>query len=580
MMNIFPNFFLHSFVISGFIILLILFCPILSKWYSNQSIYYLWFITAIGFLFPFKVSFFEPVIVNESSKTIFFVPNFAVSQQVTAQEFTNISIDWVFIGFIVWIIGIVIFAIYHLIQYIYFFHMIKRWSKKVTCKATLSIFEKVKRELKIKKEIQIKECSIITSPMGVGFHKFFIFLPVHSFSEEQLYFILKHELIHYKRKDLWCKILVLIINVIHWFNPFVYIMRKRIILQCELCCDSEASRNMDVKEKLQYVETMIHIVKNNLKFYTALSNNFLAEKNNIKRRVFSIMDNKKKKKSIFCVFVLIVCFSLSNTVFGIDVKVKNNKKQYESWEDSLTRNIAPYSIYGVTYNRKLDAIFYNGKRVNGFVDMNKEQPEYGYSFRICFQDEDGDGIYIQTKQDDFGKVIGIEPMSDMLKQDIFEETKQDKSTKNEKIDKEMEEGFKEMQEGLKEMQEDFEGMKDILYYTFDATLFLEDGSSFLTDKIDKEDIPKSITNWIKQCEAKEGIYETKSINNGKRTGWIYCNKAKRYFWNIKDNKNELQLYLYDATEEKGENTLIYYEIPNSYTKITTYVNDEVTSYEN
>lgn len=579
MANIFSTFFLHSFVISGFIILLILFYPILSKWYSNQSIYYLWLTTAIAFMFPFKVSFFESVIVNENAKTIFFVPNFTINQQITKQEFTNIAIDWFFIGFILWITGIAIFTTYHIIKYIYFLHIVKRWSNEVTCEATLSIFEKVKQELKIKKEIQIKECSVITSPMEVGFHKFFIFVPIHSFSEEQLYFILKHELIHYKRKDLWCKILILIINIVHWFNPFVYIMRKKIILQCELCCDSEVSKNMEVKEKLQYVETMIHIVKNDLKCNTVLSNNFLAEKNNIKRRVFSIMDNKKKKKGILCMVVLIVCFCLSNTVFGIDVKIKENKKQYESWEDSLTRNIAPYSIYGVTYDRDLDAIFYNGKRVSGFVDINKERSEYGYSFRICFQDEDGDGIYIQTKQDDSGNVIGIEAMLDVLKQDVFGKTKRDNSIKNQEIDKEIKENLKEIKDGFKEIEKDFEGTKDVLYYTFDATLFLEDGESFLTDKIDKEDIPKNISDWIKQCESKEGIYETKSIGNRKRTGWIYCNKGKRYFWNIKNNKNELQLYLYDATKEKGENTLIYYEIPNSYTKITTYVNDEITSYE-
>lgn len=573
MIHVFSNFFLHSFILSGFIVLLILFCPILSKWYSNQTIYCLWLITAIAFMFPFKLSFFESVTVNERAKTIFFIPNFTINQQITKQEFTNSSIDWFFIGFILWIIGIIIFTAYHSIKYIYFLHIVKRWSSEVTCEATVSIFEKVKQELKIKKEIQIKECSVITSPIGVGFYKFFIFLPAQAFSEKQLYFILKHELIHYKRKDLWYKILILTVNTIHWFNPFVYLMRKKIILQCELCCDSEVSKNMEVKEKLQYVETMIHIVKNNLKFYTALSNNFLAEKNNIKRRVFSIMDNKKKKKGILCAVVLIICFCLSNTVFGIDVKVKNNKKQYESWEDSLARNIAPYSIYGVTYDRDLDVIFYNGKRVSGFVDMNKEQPEYGYSFRICFQDEEGDGIYIQTKQDNSGNVVGIEAMSDTLKQDIFEKTKEDKNIKNEKIDKEIEENFEEIEEG-------FKGMKDVLYYTFDATLFLQDGESFLTDKIDKKDIPKNINDWIKQCESKEGIYETKSINNGKRTGWIYCNKGKKYFWNIKDNKNELQLYLYDATKEKGENTLIYYEIPNSYTKITTYVNDEITSYEN
>lgn len=597
MADIFSDFFIHSFVMSVFILLLILFSPVLSKRYSNQSIYYLWVMIAVGLMLPFKISFFHTANINQISKEVFYIPDFSGNQQFAKQELIQSSIDWFYVGFFVWIIGIVFFVIYHLIKYIYFFHTIKRWSEKIICESIFDIFEEIKQELGIKQEIQIKKCSFITSPMGIGFHKFFIFLPVYSFSDEELYFILKHELIHYKRKDLWFKILLLIINAFHWFNPFVYMMKKRMILQCELCCDSEIAKNMIEKERLQYVETMIHMMKRKLKFHTILANNFLIEKNSIKRRVYSIMDNEKKKKGVLCTIVLIVCMCLSSTVFGIDIKGK--EKQYESWEDSLMRNIAPYSVYGVTYNKELDAIFYNGERVRGFVDMNKEQREYGYSFRVCFRDKEGKGsIYIQTKQNASGEVIGIEPMSEQLKKDIFEEMEEDEKVKNPETSKNFEKEFKEeikenfeemneMDEDFKEMNEDFEDMnqyfketKDIVYYTFDATLFLEDKKGFLTDKLDKEDIPENINNWIKQCGAKEGIYETKFINNGKINGWIYCNKGKKYFWNIKDNENELQLYLYDATKEKGENTLIYYEIPNSYTKINVYINNEAVSYTN
>lgn len=54
---------------------------------------------------------------------------------------------------------------------------------------------------------------------------------------QALYFILKHELIHYKQKDLWYKLLLLMAQVIHWFNPLVYIMVEQAEQDLEARCD-------------------------------------------------------------------------------------------------------------------------------------------------------------------------------------------------------------------------------------------------------------------------------------------------------------------------------------------------------
>ncbi len=62
-------------------------------------------------------------------------------------------------------------------------------------------------------------------------------------SEEELSFILEHELIHYKRKDVGDKSMVMLAAAIHRFNPVVYLMARSITLQCELSCDAEVMKN-------------------------------------------------------------------------------------------------------------------------------------------------------------------------------------------------------------------------------------------------------------------------------------------------------------------------------------------------
>lgn len=74
--------------------------------------------------------------------------------------------------------------------------------------------------------------------MLVGFFHPAILLPPVKFAGDELSLILKHELIHFKRHDLWYKALILEATALHWFNPVVYLMAKAAAVQCEISCDA------------------------------------------------------------------------------------------------------------------------------------------------------------------------------------------------------------------------------------------------------------------------------------------------------------------------------------------------------
>ena len=63
------------------------------------------------------------------------------------------------------------------------------------------------------------------------------FLPHEDFAAQDLSIIIRHELTHYKRKDLWYKILLVTARVIHWFNPFAYMMCRHANADIEQSCD-------------------------------------------------------------------------------------------------------------------------------------------------------------------------------------------------------------------------------------------------------------------------------------------------------------------------------------------------------
>ena len=86
----------------------------------------------------------------------------------------------------------------------------------------LELFRNIKSEMNIKKQIDLKICPVIGSPMLFGLFAPRILLPKTDLAKDDLSFILKHELVHCKRKDLLYKWFMLTATAIHWFNPVIH----------------------------------------------------------------------------------------------------------------------------------------------------------------------------------------------------------------------------------------------------------------------------------------------------------------------------------------------------------------------
>ncbi len=190
-----------------------------------------------------------------------------------------------------------------------FLKLAARWGEDIADKQTLALLENLKAQMGISRKIGLQSCGSVGSPMLIGFIHPKIILPNKDFALDELRFILKHELVHFKRKDLWYKSLVLIAAAIHWFNPLIYLIVKAIDIQCELSCDAEVVRNMGADIRLSYSETIIGVVRYKSSIATAFSTNFYGGKKGMKSRIFSIMDTGKKKTGL-----VILCVALMLTV--------------------------------------------------------------------------------------------------------------------------------------------------------------------------------------------------------------------------------------------------------------------------
>ena len=157
----------------------------------------------------------------------------------------------------IWVIGMILFGMFYITNYLAFVFMIK----KHLVKFDSLICDDVKKELNIHNKIDVYKCTLIDSPVLIGFFKPKILMPEIEYNDSELKLIFKHELTHYKRKDIWYKTVLVLANVIHWFNPFVYIMRRCADKDIEYTCDDFVTKDLNLDDRKNYSRVILKTMK-------------------------------------------------------------------------------------------------------------------------------------------------------------------------------------------------------------------------------------------------------------------------------------------------------------------------------
>lgn len=142
---------------------------------------------------------------------------------------------WLFIGEIVWILGIVVMVIYSIISFI-----------------------KLRRSLitstPLKDNIYLADH--ISTPFVLGMIRPKIYLPSSLLENEQGY-IIRHEMCHIKRFDHITRMLGFLALSVHWFNPLVWIAYVLSGKDMELSCDEAVMKSMDTDIKAEYSQSLL-----------------------------------------------------------------------------------------------------------------------------------------------------------------------------------------------------------------------------------------------------------------------------------------------------------------------------------
>lgn len=296
--------------ISCVIGVLILISPLIKKSYVAKWRYYMWLFIAIRLIIPYKISIFSPPVTMELPESISGIPT--ASAAASSGNASAISLQTALM--LIWLTGMTIFILYQLTAYFGFKCTVKRWAKPLEDERVKSFFEEIKESIGEKRRLDIKICKAVSTPMVFGFIRPTLLLPESGYTDMELYAILKHELIHFKRNDILYKLVLTAANALNWFNPLVYLMVSAANKDIELVCDAEVVKEQDMDFRRDYCRAILSVIHSKRSASTPLSTCFIISKKVMKERFRDILDIRKKRKGILMFTAAAVSAAVSGSI--------------------------------------------------------------------------------------------------------------------------------------------------------------------------------------------------------------------------------------------------------------------------
>lgn len=252
----------------------------------------------------------SPVVQNNTEQAVIYEHKSAQDHSSLEVFKKEITITNVF--FTIWICVGVAMSIYYMVGYWRLQKKIKRWGHDCEDADIQKILIDESSQYKMSRvpKLRILQDSSV-GPFTTGVLQKTIVLPSDIPCERDMRFIIKHEMLHCKNKDILLKLLFLFVNIIHWFNPLVWLLRKAVEQDIEISCDEAVILGGNRADREEYGDIIMSWVEKGNYKWSPVSTGYVQGVRFIKRRFDSIINDKKKKRGVLiigitCAFILLM----------------------------------------------------------------------------------------------------------------------------------------------------------------------------------------------------------------------------------------------------------------------------------
>ena len=352
-----------SVIVGAAALLLTLFKPLLDKRYSAKWRWGAWLVMAVFLLLaPVRWESFAPrtadgppvvievpkveVSVSRQEGISFQRPQGtvpppsvpAVRPAGTGPQIRNRTFPLEELLMTLWIAGAALFLLYHGLGTWFFTRKARRWSRSAGEK-TLRVYGEVCREMGVRRPPVLRVSPEAGSPMMMGLLRPRLMLPTEDIGERELAFVLRHELTHHRRHDLWYKLALLLANGMHWFNPLIFLLRREAERDLELTCDDAVVARADAETRRAYSETLLASVHRQKGLSRAvLSTHFYGGKEVMKERFRNILGKRGRKWGGLALALVLLGTVAAACTFGVKASQDGalNEEELAAWQEKVT----------------------------------------------------------------------------------------------------------------------------------------------------------------------------------------------------------------------------------------------------
>jgi len=321
---IFKNLLNTCIVSSVMLLLIILVKKVFKNKISANIFYFLFLILLVRLIFPFSIhskvsieNLYHREEVTQFDETYsdkeIQVDYFAIRKQIYTPVSSRNNEEKLYRFFTyVWLFGIFVVVFFPIISY---FTLKRELFKDEN--AVNDIVEKALSDaagdLGIIKRFRVVYSYYLDAPALIGVINPIVVLPMSQKGADYgtVYYILLHELIHYKKRHLLFQWIFWIVKAVYWFNPLVWLAHNMMKHEAELACDEEVVKIIGEDNKREYGNLLIDLAENVGKTnYTVNASGLLNKKSELKSRIVRLTKKINRSKAVQYISAVLILIML------------------------------------------------------------------------------------------------------------------------------------------------------------------------------------------------------------------------------------------------------------------------------
>lgn len=257
----------------------------------------------------------------------------------------------------IWLVGVISLMGVSIIAYIY---MANKWREATLCRGVM-IDEESEAFLK-KEKINIYSIEGLKTPVVCGILKPRIIVPTNLTNRDNknmINHVIRHEIVHIRRKDYLIKLIALFVTYLHWFNPIIWVGLMLFYQDMEIACDEKVVQEMPLNLRKEYAQALLSFtIQKPMKKNIAV---VAFGESNTKKRIKGVLKYKKpsiKRKVLSYVVCIVSVFLIATNasikIYSLDLQELKLQRQ-ELWIDldEISKHIIATAI--VSQDKNFDS---------------------------------------------------------------------------------------------------------------------------------------------------------------------------------------------------------------------------------